>query len=384
MESKNDLSSNWRHVIDDNQYNYLKGRLYELMEDEDFTNVQIITSKDAKYNKKVHGIILDCFCQVSDLLISKNYNNSQKILELNHEKHVIDYIINILYFGRCIVPINELNQVMNLANYLVISQLFVYDERGSDYFMNLMQHKKKLLNYLCFAKKNLINYDINFISKDFKYIPVHKSILAAYSRKFIYYYKNRIATESAVLLYFPLNAKGLEKILEFCYFGQVIFTDEELKEISEAVKLLGIDRFISKCGFIKQTFRLNEEIRFIVINPRNYSKPEILEKLKDSSVRCYVYLWVDSRCFLIPILCLQLLNFPYYCNKSNIQYDMIVFYKTVYINTIKKFICSLYTCKYSTEIKSLIDLFGLKLPYPPEMENFKLQPNSKKVSELFF
>lgn len=47
-----------KHVIDENHYNFLKGKFWELMENEYFTDIKIITDKDSNYEKKVHKSLL--------------------------------------------------------------------------------------------------------------------------------------------------------------------------------------------------------------------------------------------------------------------------------------------------------------------------------------
>ncbi|XP_014271595.1 uncharacterized protein [Halyomorpha halys] len=363
MATENDLSTT-KHIIDENQYNYLKETFWELMENGYTTDIKVITDKDVSFEKKVHGIILQCFCELSECeKDTENCNKFEKTMLLHHAVDMIECVLTLLYIGKCIVPVTALPQFMDLANSLKISQISVYDERGSDYFIYLMHHKQKLLNYLCHIRKNDINCDLNIVAMEMKCLPVHSSIMAVYSKRFLHCFKNRIKETNPVLLFLPLNEKIIALTLELSYFGQVTFAESTSHELTEVANLLGMERFLEKCKLSRKRRNWNEENDFRLVKPPGNSKPDIIDKIKKTNSQHYVYIWTENRCYIFPFLCIQLLNFLSTCNdvKEN-QFDIIVFLKNISNSTIKKFISSLYTWEFKNEIKLLIDLFGLKWP----------------------
>lgn len=364
MATENDHSA-VKHIVDENQYNFLKKKFWEFLENGYFTDIKFVTDKDPNYEKKVHSIILECFCKLSEK-DTENGLDSEKTFLLHHTIDTIELMLNLLYFGKCIVPVRVLPQFMDLANTLKISQVSVYDERGSDYFVYLMHHKQKFLNYLCFIKKNEINCNIIIAPMELKCFPVHSSILAAYSRRFAHYFRNRIKETNPVILFIPLNVEKIDQLLELCYFGQITFAESESMELSELASFIGIERFLEICKFFRKKFTLNdEENDFRLIKPPVNSRPEVIDKIKINNSHHYVYLWTDSTCYIFPFLCVQLLNFlsTFDAVKEN-QFDIIVFLKNIPNYTIKKFITCLYNWEFKSEIKPLVDLFGLQCPSP--------------------
>ncbi|CAH1400336.1 unnamed protein product [Nezara viridula] len=365
MATKND-HSDVKHVVDEKHYDYLKEKFWEFLENGYFTDIIIITDKDVNYEKKVHGIILKCFSKLSDWeKDTENGYNLKKPLLLHHTIDMIECIINLLYFGKCIVPVKALPLFMDLANSLKVSQISVYDERGSDYFVYLMHHKQKLLNYLCFIKKNYINCDMNIVSMELRFLPVHSTILAAYSKKFFHCFINRIKDTNSILLFVPMNVEKIGLILELCYFGQVTFAESASNELYEVASFIGIERFIEKCKLSRKKHTFNdEENDFRLVKPPVNSKPEIINKIKENNSH-YVYVWTYNRCYIFPFLCVQLLNFlSAFDEVKENQFDIIVFVKNIPNCTIKKFISCLYNWEFKTEIRLLIDLFGLNWPTP--------------------
>ncbi|XP_049835558.1 uncharacterized protein LOC126279123 isoform X1 [Schistocerca gregaria] len=232
------------------------------------TNVTFVTG-----TTKVcaHLPIIQCFSShILDCLCDEVY--SVYISDTKIDSHSLKLVIDYFYTGVVVAP-NELkSQFDKCAKFFDINFVAARkDVKQEGIYYTLPNYPETILQELWDSRIDPSKCDVIFVTSGYVQLQAHSCILGACSSYLLHIFQeHRKEKQKPFLFVLPnVTEDDLQIVIEFCYKGFVVISNENSRSVYKTAKLLGVENL---CDKLSSAFPYVLEVMQKVVNSREQSR----------------------------------------------------------------------------------------------------------------